>query len=34
MYGRLAPQAAVVNERLVVEGDRGLLTLGPWFTFV
>ena len=34
MYGRLAPQAAVVNERLVVKGDRGLLTLGPWFTFV
>ena len=34
MYGRLTPQAAVVNGRLVVEGDRGLLTLGPWFTFV
>ena len=34
MYGRLAPQAAVVNGRLVVEGDRGLLTLGTWFTFV
>ena len=34
MYGRLAPQAAVVNERLVVEGERGLLTLGTWFTFV
>ena len=34
MYGRLAPQAAVVNRRLVVEGDRGLLTLGTWFTFV
>jgi hypothetical protein len=34
MYGRLAPQAAVVNERLVVEGDRGLLTVGTWFTGV
>jgi hypothetical protein len=34
MYGRLAPQAAVVNGRLLVEGDRGLLTVGTWFTGV
>jgi len=34
MYGRLAPQPAVVNGRLVVEGDRGLLTVGKWFTGV
>lgn len=34
MYGRLAPQAAVVNGRLVVEGDRRLLTVGKWFTGV
>jgi hypothetical protein len=34
MYGRLTPQAAVVNGRLVVEGDRRLLTAGQWFTGV
>ena len=34
MYGRLTPQAAVVNGRLVVEGDRRLLTVGKWFTGV
>jgi putative sterol carrier protein len=32
IYGRLTPQAAVVNGRLVVEGDRRLLTVGKWFT--
>ena len=34
MYGRLAPQAAVVHGRLVVEGDQRLLTVGKWFTGV
>jgi uncharacterized protein (TIGR03083 family) len=34
MSGRLTPQAAVVHGRLVVEGDRRLLTAGQWFTGV
>ena len=34
MYGRLAPQAAAAHGRLVVEGDRRLLTVGKWFTGV
>jgi hypothetical protein len=35
MYGRLAPQAAVSSGRLVVDGDRELITtFGTWFTFV
>ena len=34
MYGRLTPQAAAAHGRLVVEGDRRLLTVGKWFTGV